>query len=616
MQNHRSTPARAAWLPVARAAWSVVAVLALGILAASLPGYLSLFGPQAQGAPSVAAPAAFVWALNAVGVLASLAAVIVCLALAALLVRRRADDPMALFVSFYLLVYGVVYAGPLERLDALLPGASALALTAQTLLTAPAIALLLLFPDGRCVPRRARWLLWGSVPWSVVLALALRAGQCCSPGQRPVLSSPLLWLLGGAGLLIVGVALYAPLYRYRRVATPTERQQIKVVGFGLALLFLLQGLLTVPYVILHTHIPASSLPWWAPLGRAGWNLTLDILPLTLALAVLRYRLWEIDPLINRTLVYGALTASVVGLYVGVVASLGALVQACGSLLVLLLAAGLVAVLFHPLRERLQRTVNRLMYGERDDPFAVLARLGSRLEATLSPEAVLPVIVETVAQALKLPYAAIALQQETAASVVASYGRSRGEPMKVPLVYQAVPVGQLLLSPRAPGEAFSAADQRLLDGLARQVGVAAHAVRLTADLQRSRERLVTAREEERRQLRRDLHDGLGPALAGFTLTVGAARNLLAHDPALADMLLADLGTAIETAVGDIRRLVSNLRPPALDELGLVGALCARAAQYSASFRVNTTPPWPPVAWCLPDMVENAAMSPRVPTRLPL
>jgi len=225
------------------------------------------------------------------------------------------------------------------------------------------------------------------------------------------------------------------------------------------------------------------------LASTCWWLVLDILPLTLALAVLRYGLWQIDPLINRTLVYGALTATIVGVYVGVVGGLGALVQARGSLLVSLLATGLVAVLFHPLRERLQRTVNRLMYGERDDPFAVLAHLGGRLEATLSPEAVLPAIVETVAQALRLPYAAIALQQEDEAPLVTSYGRPCGEPISLPLVYQAAPVGRLILSPRAPGESFGAADQRLLDGLARQVGVAAHAVRLTADLQRSARQAV-------------------------------------------------------------------------------------------------------------------------------
>lgn len=559
--------------PVAWAvrAWAVVAVLALGLVAASLPGYLRLIGPRPPGAPRVAAPAPFVWALNVVGALASLMAVIICLALAAFLVRRRADDRMALLVSFYLLVYGVVYAGPIERLDALLPGVTVLTNSMQSLLsTTLTIALMVLFPDGRCVPRWTRWVLWGSVPWTVALALAF------APVQQPALSTPLLWLAGGMGAAILGATLYAQLYRYRRIATPTERQQIKVVAFGVAVWLLLQALLSVPFLASFT----LPLPWWAPLAGASWWLTLDILPLTLALAVLRYRLWEIDPLINRTLVYGALTASVVGLCVGVVGVLGALVQARGSLLVSLLTTGLIAVLFQPLRAWLQRAVNRLMYGERDEPYTVLARLSGRLEATLSPQAVLPVIVETVAQALKLPYAAIALQQEMETAIVASYGQPRGAPISVPLVYQSAPVGQLILSPRSPSETFSPADHRLLDDLARQVGVAAHAVRLTADLQRSRERLVAAREEERRRLRRDLHDGLGPALAGFTLTVGAARNLLLRDPATADVVLANLGTAIEAAVGDIRRLVYNLRPPALDELGLVGALRNRAAQYSA------------------------------------
>lgn len=571
-----SPPARAAWRPVARAAWAIAAVLSLGLFAASLPGYLRPFGSLAPGAPPVAAPAAFVWALNAVGVLTSLLAVIVCLALAALIFRRRSDDGMALFVSFYLLIYGIVYAGPLHRLDALLPGSAALNIVVQSLfLTTPTLALTVLFPDGRCVPRWTRWVLVSSVPLAVAGGLTLNQGL--------VLSTLLPWLVGGAGAAIVGAALYAQLYRYRHVASPTERQQIKVVGFGLAVWFLLQALLSVPYLLFLQHVarsPAAPFPWWASLGDACWWLVLDILPLTLALAVLRYRLWQIDPLINRTLVYAGLTASIVGIYVGIVGSLGALFQARGSLFVSLLATGIVAVLFHPLRERLQRTVDRLMYGERDDPFAVLARLGGRLEATLSPEAVLPAIVETVAQALRLPYAAIALQQGDEAPIVTAYGRPHGEATSVPLVYQSMPVGHLILSPRAPGETFGTADQRLLDGLARQVGVAAHAVRLTADLQHSRERLVTAREEERRRLRRDLHDGLGPALAGFTLTVGAARNLLARDPTTADVLLADLGTAIEAAVGDIRRLVYNLRPPALDDLGLAGALRARAVQYSA------------------------------------
>jgi signal transduction histidine kinase len=246
-----------------------------------------------------------------------------------------------------------------------------------------------------------------------------------------------------------------------------------------------------------------------------------------------------------------------------------------------------AVVFQPLRERLQRGVNRMMYGERDEPYAVLARLGQRLEATLAPEAVLPTIVATVKEALKLPYTAIALKQDTTFSIVAAVGIPSEDVLRLPLVYQHKAVGELLLAPRAPDEAFSAADLRLLDDLARQAGVAAHAVHLTAqlqglsaDLQHSREQLVTLREEERRRLRRDLHDGLGPTLAGFSLTVGAVRNLLNRNTAAADALLMQLGTEIEAAVADIKRLVYNLRPPALDELDLLGAIRARAAQYSS------------------------------------
>lgn len=154
-----------------------------------------------------------------------------------------------------------------------------------------------------------------------------------------------------------------------------------------------------------------------------------------------------------------------------------------------------------------------------------------------------------------------------------------------MVYQAEQVGELILAPRTRGESFTSADHKLLEDLSHQAGVAAHAVRLTndlkqltIDLQHSRERLVTAREEERRRLRRDLHDGLGPQLAALTLKLETAHNRLAHD-ALADTLLSDLTTRTQAAVADIRRLVYALCPPALDELGLLPALREQTLQYS-------------------------------------
>ncbi len=217
-----------------------------------------------------------------------------------------------------------------------------------------------------------------------------------------------------------------------------------------------------------------------------------------------------------------------------------------------------------------------MYGERDEPYAVISRLGQRLEATLDPDAVLPTVVETVRHALRLPYAAVALKRAEGYIVAAASGEPASEQLRLPLVYQNDIVGQLMLSPRAPGEKFAPSDRRLLDDLARQAGVAAHAVQLTSDLQRSRERLVTAREEERRRLRRDLHDGLGSRLAALNLQAGALRGLIRRDPDAADEAVAELRDEIRTSIADIRRLVYGLRPPALDELGLVAAIRQRAA----------------------------------------
>src|SRR6266487_2033563 len=209
--------------------------------------------------------------------------------------------------------------------------------------------------------------------------------------------------------------------------------------------------------------------------------------------------WDIDVLINRTLVYGILSVCVVGVYVLVVGSLGALIGTSGNLVISLVATGLVAVLFQPLRAWVQRGVNRLLFGQRDEPYSVITQLSQRLEATLAPDAVLSTIVETVAQALKLPYVAILLKQEDTLRLSASAGELVGDPLILPLVYQKDTIGQMRLAPRTPGEPFTPADRRLLDELARQAGLAAHAVQLTADLQRSYEQLEQRVEERTREL---------------------------------------------------------------------------------------------------------------------
>jgi signal transduction histidine kinase len=351
-------------------------------------------------------------------------------------------------------------------------------------------------------------------------------------------------------------------------------------------------------------------------------MTFMLIPVSIGLATIRYRLWEIDPLINRTLVYGGLTAGVVGIYILVVGSFSLLFQTSQNFLISLLATGLVAVLFQPLREQLQRGINHLLYGERSEPYAVLARLGERLEVTLAPEAVLPAFVETVAQALKLPYVAIALAPEDVKAgdgtpevqnqVVAAVGTPAGEIIRLPLTYQGEVVGQMRLAPRAPGETFSSADQRLLALLARQAGVATHAVRLTThlqhltvDLQHSREQLILAREEERRRLRRDLHDGIGPTLASLSQRLDTARRLVPADPETATVLLDDLKTQVRSTIADIRRLVYALRPPVLDEFGLLSAIREQAANYNQPNGLRVVIEAPEQLPPLPAAVEVAA-----------
>ena len=462
----------------------------------------------------------------------------------------------------------------------------------------------LYFPDGRLVSRR-----WRPVALFAIFFCVLAAGiSSLEPGAiqgedfvnpmgtgllqplAPVLDAIILplWL----GLLFISAA--SLVVRFRRSGRE-ERQQIKWLAFAASL---------IPVWFLINSPVEQAFP---SLFLAIDTLALAAVPIAAGIAILRHRLYDIDLVINRTLVYAALTACVVGIYVLVVGYLGALFRTGGDLAISLVATGLVAVLFAPLRDRLQRSVNRLMYGERDDPYAVISYLGERLKATDAPEAVLPAIVETVAGALKLPHAAIALKRDgDGFETAAAHGAPSGEPLVLPLAYGTETIGQLILSPRAPGEPFDPADKRLLDALARHAEAAAYAVRLTADLQKSRERLVNAREEERRRLRRDLHDGLGPQLATLTLKLDAARNLLAQEPQAADALLAGLKAQTQAAISDIRRLVHDLRPPALDELGLIPAIREQANSYSPyGLNVSVEAPESDRLPPLPAAVEVAA-----------
>ena len=582
----------AAWVALA-----AVAVLALGLFIVSLPAlYNQLIRPSEDMRVSLTLLGVSVSSYAVYRVALAVVFVLGYSAVAAIIAWRRPADWMTLFISLFLLAFGTSVSLPLAGLSEL-PATLTPLYSLMSFLGWTSLSLFFyLFPDGRFVPR-----------WTRLVAILVIGLQIPMNFFPDAYFGPSAWhpaFLAAVTLGIWGSAAYAQVYRYRRVSGRVQRQQTKWAVFGFTAAAVTSLGVGLPALIFPTLDQPGSL--YILIGESIIFMGLLLMPFSLAIAILRYKLFDIDIVINRTLVYGALSVSVVGIYVLVVGYLSAVFQTGGSLGISLLATGLVAVLFQPLRERLQRRVNRLMYGERDDPYTVLSRLGRRLEATLAPEAILSTIAESVKDTLRLPYAAITLKKKgDVPETAVEAGRSAGKLMRLPLTYQKDPVGELLVAPRPGEEELSPADGRLLEDLARQAGVAAHAVRLTNDLQRSRERLVTAREEERRRLRRDLHDGLGAQLAGLNVQSAVLRRLIRHDPEAAEELVLELRAELQAAISDIRHLVYDLRPPALDDLGLPGALRRLAERYGTEgeglrVRVEAPQEMPP----LPAAVEVA------------
>ncbi len=296
-------------------------------------------------------------------------------------------------------------------------------------------------------------------------------------------------------------------------------------------------------------------------------------------------------MLSRTLNYGLLTAGVVGVYAGVLTLVEQL-SGRGSIAGLL-AVGVVAVALQPVHARLRRRVERWVYGDRSDPGAAVRRLAERAEGAVDPAGVVASVVASVAEALRVSQ--VWVEREGVETVDARV-------VRVPLVHRGERLGDLAVGV-PPGRDLSAADVALLHDLARHASVVVRAADLTADLQASRARLVTAREEERRRLRRDLHDGVGPSLAAIVLKLGAARNRA--DEASRTELLDQTMEETRAAIAEVRRLVDDLRPPAIDEVGLLGAIRQRAASLTQGVELAVDVAGPAAVPPLPAAVEVAA-----------
>ena len=287
-------------------------------------------------------------------------------------------------------------------------------------------------------------------------------------------------------------------------------------------------------------------------------------------------------LLNATVVLAALSVVLVAVDLAAVALLDQVLRdALEERQVVILVLLLTVLLYGPLRQRLSSLVRRLVYGDRNRPYDVVAGLASTLEEADEGSEQLAVVADAVASAFGVGYVRVEVDRPSGERLAATHGAAPAELRTLPITYRDQEVGRVVLPARGLRSRLSRRDERLLADLVRQAATAARTSQLADELQDSRERLVVAREEERRRIRRDLHDGLGPALSGVVYQLESARLLVDKDPQAAKQTIAGLSGHVQDVVADVRRLVHDLRPPALDDRGLVGALTQQAERITDS-----------------------------------
>jgi signal transduction histidine kinase len=456
-----------------------------------------------------------------------------------------------------------------------------------------------LFPDGKIPSQRWRRFVAGVLvvivlatvvamfkPDSDVEGLGVRNPLAIGPAEVGVawhflLLGPVLVLAFGAA----PTALIALAVRQRRAVGRTRAQlQWLLLGFTACILLL------IPVAIFEGRVPGV---------HYGLAVAFGLIPLAIAIAVVRHGLFDVELVVNRAVVYGALTAAGLATYAALLAATGARAGTgpYAPLLAAAIAAALAAV-----RSRFQRFVDGRLFGARRDPYEVVRRVGVSVAAAEAPDEALANLVATVRDVLALPYVAV---EPTAAAGASAPCAESGRPVAwtedLPAVYRGRQVGILRVGHRHRAERFKREEASALTDVAQRVASVLHAADLSADLQASRERIVVAREEERRRIRRDLHDGLGPELAGMALQLDSLASRLQGHPDLAERAVR-LRDLLQHTVTEVRRIVEGLRPSAVDELGLAEALRGLgAAGTDPAFAVRV----PDTFGHLPAAVEVAA-----------
>ena len=453
----------------------------------------------------------------------------------------------------------------------------------------------LLFPNGRPPSPRWRPVLW-LIGGATVLAFVVRMwgnwqyrGPMLLPSGvgTPFTNGPWRPLVDGYLFLPGGIASVASLlFRVRR-SNREVRQQIRWVGYATLLVF---SAIVVDFAF--ADRPVITLP------------LLPLIPAAAAVAILKYRLYDIDVVINKTLVYGALAGFISLVYVGIVVGIGTAIGQGDrpNLALSILATAVVAVAFQPVRERVQRFANRFVYGKRATPYEVLSHFGERMASTFATQDLLPRMAQILAEGTGAARTEVWLKVGSELRRAASWPESDGDSPRVlplsagelPLIDdtdRSVPVrhqGELLgalAMAKSRGDPLTPGDTKLLDDLASQAGLVLRNVKLIEELRASRQRIVSAQDEERRRLERNIHDGAQQQLVALNVKLGLAKALLSKDAEKSQQMIEQLQSETQDALDNLRDLARGIYPPLLRDKGLVAALEAQARKVPVPVRVE-------------------------------
>jgi signal transduction histidine kinase len=475
------------------------------------------------------------------------------------------------------------------------------------IIAVPATLLIMLFPDGHLPSPRWRWFAWllGASLAIVFVGIVLTPGAMTDVGH-PDLTNPIgiealrpIFNVSLAFLLVLPVGVVASVVslvrRYRRAAG-TERLQLRWLVTAAAIVGVLYA------VALLASLPSSWMESNTPPAlavlQAAALLSFALIPVAIGVSVLRYRLFEIDVVINRALLFGVLAVFITIVYVAVVVGVGAFVGGRANALLSAAAAAVVALAFQPIRHRAQRLADRLVYGKRATPYEVLSEFSGRLGTAYASDELLPKMVRALAEGTGAARVDIWVRVGDELRAQASWpdDAEAPAPMSLAEAQERSATGASIVEPvrhhgeflgalsitKRPGDAVTATEERLVHDLAAQAGLVLRNVQLTGELldhieqlRSSRQRLVAAQDEERRKLERNLHDGAQQQLVALGMKLRLLRQMLDRDLDKARPLADELETQATSALDDLRNLARGIYPPLLADQGLLAALSSQA-----------------------------------------